>query len=192
MPFERRVFMTVDRINAPPPPTPFAQELCALLPDLHRKALALTRNASLADDLVQDTVERALVHQAQFRDGSNLRAWVSRIMTNRFISQARRRGTERRVLGTAAQDPNGWASWQPSVQVHQLTPKVAQVLDDLPARLRTAVRIVDLEDGSYRDAAEALDVPLGTVMSRLHRGRARLRERLVGQQRGSLASPVAA
>ena len=175
--------------TSPRPSSPgFSQQLCALLPDLRRKALQLARSPSAADDLVQDTLERALRYECQFRPGSNLRAWACRIMVNRFISQSRRRSTERRVLETAAFDPNGWAFRESPRQLHRLSPPVDRAVQALPPRLRMAVTVVDLDGGSYRDAAEALNVPVGTIMSRLHRGRARLKERLGADTQASIAA----
>lgn len=156
----------------------FAEQLCELTPVLRRKALQLTRDGSAADDLVQDTIERALRYESHFHHGSNLRAWSFRIMTNRFISQRRRAGAERRVLERSAVDPNGWAAREPAKLLPGLSPAVGRALSALPGRLRALLTLVDLQGGSYRDAAEFFDIPLGTVMSRLHRARVRLKVEL--------------
>jgi RNA polymerase sigma-70 factor (ECF subfamily) len=145
-----------------------------LLPDLKRRSLQLCRNSESADDLVQDTVERALRFKETFQPGGHLRAWLFRIMQNVFISQKRRSSTERRIVEGAGIDPNGWATLEPSQIVPGLSPPVERALDELPERLRAVIALVDLEEGSYRDAAENQNVPIGTIMSRLHRGRARL------------------
>lgn len=156
----------------------FELGLAGLLPDLRRRARGLLRNAERAEDLVQDTVERALRFRDSFRSGSYLRAWVMRILHNVFISQRRRVTTERRILEGAGVDPNGWARHEPALLLPGLSPRVTEAMLSLPERLREVVRLVDLEEHSYREAAEEQNVPVGTVMSRLHRGRARLAEAL--------------
>jgi RNA polymerase sigma-70 factor, ECF subfamily len=148
------------------------------LPELRRRARVLTRDPHRADDLVQDTLERALRFKHTFREGGHLRAWLMRIMHNVFISQRRRSTTERRVLEGAGLDPNGWATLVPALLTPGLSPPVSRALDEIPDQLRKVVELVDLQDHSYKDAAEVTSVPLGTVMSRLHRGRARLAEAL--------------
>jgi RNA polymerase sigma-70 factor, ECF subfamily len=156
----------------------FDTELALLLPDLRRRARHLAGHSAGAEDLVQDTLERALRFRCSFVPGSNLRAWMMRILSNTFISTRRRRTIECRVLEHAAHDPNGWSSGEPSVQRPALTRSLERELDRLPPRIGVTLRLVDLGDASYRDAAEILDVPVGTIMSRLHRGRARLAEAL--------------
>jgi RNA polymerase sigma-70 factor, ECF subfamily len=156
----------------------FDTELALLLPDLRRRARHLTASSATAEDLVQDTLERALRFRRSFVPGSNLRAWMMRILSNTFISTRRRRTIERRVLEQAALDPNGWSSGEPTVQRPALTRSLERELDRLPPRIGVTLRLVDLGDASYRDAADILDVPVGTIMSRLHRGRARLAEAL--------------
>ena len=148
------------------------------LPQLRRRALQLTKNRALADDLLQDSVERALRFRTTFQAGGHLRAWLLRIMKNLFVSQQRRRTTERRILEKAGYDPNGWAVPSPIEQSRALFPPVERALKELPERLRAVVSLVDLNEGSYRDAAEREQVPLGTIMSRLHRGRTRLKNAL--------------
>jgi len=162
----------------------FDTELARLLPDLRRRARRLTESSATAEDLVQDTLERALRFRRSFVLGSNLRAWMMRILSNTFISTRRRRTIERRVLEQAAHDPNGWTSGEPSVQRPALMPSLELALDHLPPRIGVTLRLVDLGDASYRDAAEILDVPVGTIMSRLHRGRARLALALEDRSRG--------
>ncbi len=151
------------------------QGLGVLWPELRHRALRLTRSSSAADDLVQDTIERALRFAHTFREGSHLRAWLMRIMQNLFVSQCRRHAIERRVLESACMDPNGWTRAESTKLLPGLSPPVERALDDLPVPLREVVDLVDLRHYSYRDAAEVQGVPVGTVMSRLHRGRARLK-----------------
>jgi len=152
----------------------FERELALLLPDLRRRARFIAGSAAAADDLVQDTIERALRFRDSFAHGSNLRAWTMRILSNTFISTRRRSGVERRVLEKVAHDPNGWANAGPTSIKLGLTRAVLRELDRLPPRIGATLRLVDLEDSSYREAADELSVPVGTVMSRLHRGRTRL------------------
>lgn len=156
----------------------------ALLPEMRRRARQLTGDSSRADDLVQDTVERALRFKHTFRSGGHLRAWLFRIMQNVFISSRRRLSTERRIMEGARVDPNGWATLRPTTMSPGLSPPVERALESMPEHLRTVVTLVDLGEHSYKDAAQAEDVPVGTIMSRLHRGRARLA--------AELQSPVAA
>lgn len=150
----------------------------ALLPDLRRRARQLAGDTHRADDLVQDTVERALRFQHTFREGGHLRAWLFRIMKNVFISSRRRISTERRIVEGARVDPNGWAMLHPTELMPGFSPPVARALDGMPEHLRTVLELVDLAEHSYKDAAEVQQVPLGTIMSRLHRGRARLASEL--------------
>jgi len=156
----------------------FGRELALLLPDLRRRARYLTSHSGAAEDLVQDALERALRFQKSFVPGSNLRAWMMRILSNTFISTRRRRTIERRVLEQATHDPNGWMNGEPCNIRPGLTRSLERELSRLPPRIGATLRLVDLWDASYRDAAEILDVPVGTVMSRLHRGRTRLADAL--------------
>lgn len=148
--------------------------ICAHLHELERRARLLTRHPERAEDLVQDTVERALRFKHTFREGRHVRAWLLRIMQNVFLSERRRVSTERRVLDGARVDPNGWATLRPAEQHPDLSPPVARALEDLPEHLRSVLKLVDLGEHSYKEAAEKENVPLGTIMSRLHRGRLRL------------------
>ena len=149
----------------------FAAELPRHLPSLERRALQLTRNPPDARDLVQDTVARALRFSDSFRPGSQLRAWLDRIMTSLFISRLRRRGRERRALEWMKDDPCAWLEPEPLFEPCGLTPNVQQALDALPRKFSQVVQLVDLQECSYRDAAARLGVPIGTVMSRLSRAR---------------------
>lgn len=156
--------------------------LVALLPDLRRRARALERQASAADDLVQDTVERALRFAHAFQSGSNLRAWLFCIQQNIFVSKKRRGSVSRRVHETIRVDPNSWGQNDLVCEGATLSPPVGRAIDELPERLGRVLVLVDIGEYSYKDAAEALEVPVGTVMSRLHRARSRLRERLVDRE----------
>ncbi len=152
--------------------------LGAYWPDLYRRALRLSRNDAVAQDVLQDTFERALRFEGQYEPDSNLRAWLQRIMLSVFITRCRRVRREKRALDRLTNDPCAWTLPDgPGVAV-ALSPNVARALASLPEPFRRAVELVDVQDLSYRDAASILAVPLGTVMSRLHRGRRILAEML--------------
>jgi RNA polymerase sigma-70 factor (ECF subfamily) len=152
--------------------------LAACWPDLYRRALRLTRNEDLARDLVQDALERALRFEAQYEPGSNLKAWLQCILLSVFVTRCRRSRRERRALEILTHDPCAWTSPDQPSAVQALSSPVARAVADLPPRFREALQLVDLAELSYRDAAEVIGVPLGTVMSRLHRGRRLLAEAL--------------
>jgi RNA polymerase sigma-70 factor (ECF subfamily) len=145
--------------------------LTQYLPELYARGLRLTRNAAAAQDLVHDSVERALRFESQYQPGSNLRAWLHQILSSVFITQCRRRRRDRNALRMMADDPCSWAVPENLSAASDLSPPTAKALAELPVGFRQAVELVDIADLSYRDAADAIGVPLGTVMSRLHRGR---------------------
>jgi RNA polymerase sigma-70 factor (ECF subfamily) len=155
------------------------KRLSELLPALHARALVLCRQRSDAEDLVQDTVLRALSFEASYLENTNLRAWLLQILFSVFITRCRRSGRERRALDGLARDPCSWAIPEPQATNAGLTQPVLVALDRLPVQFSRVVRLVDLEEQSYKDAAAALAVPVGTVMSRLFRGRRLLAQALV-------------
>jgi RNA polymerase sigma-70 factor, ECF subfamily len=146
--------------------------------ELYGHALRLSRSTATAEDLVQDTVERAIRFQHTFQSGTSLRAWAHQILFSIFISRCRRRKLERNALDVLATSPGAWTLPEQRPESIALSPPVARALDSLPAVFRSAVVLVDLEEMAYKDAATLLGVPVGTVMSRLHRGRAMLAERM--------------
>jgi RNA polymerase sigma-70 factor (ECF subfamily) len=151
----------------------FDQSLVRLAPELRGRALRLTGNSATADDLVQDTVERALRFKAQYELGTNLRAWAYQILFSVFVTRYRRCRREKNALRDLTIDPNAWTRplGEPLPSAFGLTRVTRKKLDAMPATFRTVIELVDLEERSYREAAERLGVPVGTVMSRLHRGR---------------------
>jgi RNA polymerase sigma-70 factor, ECF subfamily len=155
--------------------------LVSLLPDLRVRALRLAGDRATADDLVQDTIERALRFAGQYAPGTNLRAWAQQILFSVFITRYRRSRRERNALRNLSADPCAWTQPEtfaaPDAAV-ALTRSTRERLDALPSGFRAVIELVDLEERSYRDAAEKLGVPVGTVMSRLHRGRRLLAEGL--------------
>jgi len=173
----------------PSPPTDFEREAMAQLPTLLAVGTRLTRNAAEAEDLVQDTLLKALRAREHFAQGSNMRAWLLRILTNTFINRYRRGGLERSVLDGPDADPlaDGWigASTMEAMRDPEsralravLEKEILQALDELPEEFRLAVVLSDVEELSYREIAEIMGCPIGTVMSRLHRGRRLLKGRL--------------
>jgi RNA polymerase sigma-70 factor (ECF subfamily) len=161
-----------------PPVTELRDQIGALWPELQAHALRLTRDPAAAQDLLQDTFERALRFESQYEANSNLRAWLHRILFSVFVTRCRRSRRERRALETLTHDPCAWTRSESPVVERALSASAAIALSKLPSSFRLAVELVDLGDMSYRDAADAIGVPLGTVMSRLHRGRRMLAETL--------------
>src|ERR1700716_1080566 len=157
------------------------------LPRLRRYARALTGDRYAGDDLVQDTLERALSRFAFFRQGSKLDSWLLTIMHNIFISQLRHQAArppvdslDEQFVESAVRGSEG-----DMLDLRDLDRALAQ----LPADQREVLLLISLEDLSYEEAARVLGVPLGTVMSRLSRGRERLRSVLAGDS--SAATEVA-
>ena len=153
--------------------------LGALRPELYARALRLTRSPSQADDVVQETMLRALRFENQYRAGTNLKAWVGQVLMSVFLTQCRRKKRERRALDHLTSDPCAWLKKDAEKPMRSLSARPAQALEKLPAGYRAAVQLVDIDDLSYREAAERLSVPVGTIMSRLHRGRKLLAAELV-------------
>jgi RNA polymerase sigma-70 factor, ECF subfamily len=148
------------------------------IPRLRRYARAMTGNSARADDLVQDTLERAWSKRYLWRRGSDLRAWLFTIMHNVFVNQLRQ---GREAHGHVPFDEDGASSVHPAPD-HELAMRdLARALEQLPAEYREVVLLVGLEQMSYSEVAKALGVPPGTIMSRLSRGRERLRVLMSGQ-----------
>jgi RNA polymerase sigma-70 factor (ECF subfamily) len=147
------------------------EELIAVLPSLRARALKLCLNHADAQDVVQDTVLRALRFEQSYQPGTNLRAWMQQILFSVFVSRCRRVGRERRALNLLTHDPCAWtrADQRPCPQA--LSPNVETAIESLPRQYAAVIRLVDLQEHSYKDAATELRVPVGTVMSRLFRGR---------------------
>ena len=148
--------------------------LVQLVPELRARAGRLSGDRTLADDLVQDTVERALKFADQYERGTNLRAWAYQILFSVFVTRYRRSRRERNALKHLAGDPCAWTvpcAFKAPDATAPLLPSAQAQLDSLPEGFRAVLVLVDLEERSYREAATVLGVPVGTVMSRLHRGR---------------------
>ena len=143
-----------------------------LIPSLRRYAFALTRDHGAADDLVQDTLERALSRWFLRRRDGDLRAWLFTIERNLYVSGLRRRRSRRyEVALDDAAEPSVDGGQESSAGIRDLL----AALDQLPEDHKSILLLVGVEDLTYEEAARVLDVPVGTVMSRLSRGRQRLR-----------------
>ncbi len=171
------------------PADPFVVDMLGHLDTLYTVASRMTRGSSEAEDLVQDTLVKAMRAREQFQPGTNLKAWLLRILTNTFINRYRRGGMERDLFDGPDADPlaDGWvgASTMRSIRDPEtiaLQPLVEAelnaALDELPPDFRLAVVLSDIEELSYKEIAEVMGCPIGTVMSRLHRGRKLLQKRL--------------
>jgi RNA polymerase sigma-70 factor, ECF subfamily len=174
----------------------FEREALPLLRELYAAALRLTRKPADAEDLVQEAYLRAYRGFARFEEGTNLRAWLHRILTNTFINAYRKRQREPQTV-SEEEVPDwylydklagGGAEPSAETQVLESLPDedVQDALAALPERFRMAVLLADVQGFSYKEIAEILDIPMGTVMSRLHRGRRALEKRLfdVMKERG--------
>jgi RNA polymerase sigma-70 factor, ECF subfamily len=183
----------------------FADLAMGHMGSLYTAALRMTRNPADAEDLVQETYLKAYRAFATFQEGTNLKAWLYKILTNTFINSYRSKkrrpeqtelddvedlylyrrlgGLEAAVAGRSAEE---------EVMDHFTEGDVKAAVESLPEQFRLAVLLADVEGFSYKEIAEILDIPIGTVMSRLHRGRKALQRALLdfGMQRG-LVAPVA-
>lgn len=158
-------------------PDTFHDDLVALLPKLRVQALALTRNRAAAEDLVQDTVVNALAARAQFRPGTNLAAWLHRILRNRFISDVRKH-RPKVAIEDAPVDALACAA-DPADRL--ITKELARALDRLPADQRETLLLVTLHGLSCEEVAEVTGCAVGTVKSRVFRARATLQRALLGE-----------
>jgi RNA polymerase sigma-70 factor (ECF subfamily) len=156
--------------------------LVELLPELRGRACRLAGDPILADDIVQDTIERALKFAKQYERGTNLRAWVYQILFSVFITRYRRSRRDKNALRSLAGDPCAWTMpdrFAAPDSAVSLTTTTQVKLDALPETFRSVLKLVDLDELTYREAANELGVPVGTVMSRLHRGRKLLASQLL-------------
>ncbi|HXF74115.1 MAG TPA: sigma-70 family RNA polymerase sigma factor [Actinomycetota bacterium] len=175
----------------------FERDALPLLPNLYSAALRLTRNPADAEDLVQETYLRAYRGFGSFRPGTNLRAWMYRILTNTFINAYRKRQREPQTVPDEGIDEwylydrlaSAGSSAESEVLERIPDEDVRAALDALPEGFRMAVLLADVEGFSYREIAEILGIPIGTVMSRLHRGRRALEKALweKARERGLVA-----
>ena len=154
------------------------EALVAMRRELFAHAVRLARTQAQAEDLVQDTIERALKFEDHFQQGTNLRAWAHQIMANVFYSSCRKYRRESRALQVLSTDPSAWTQSVPNEVVPGLSQATRRAIQALPSQFQSTVVLIDLMEYSYSAAADELGVPLGTVMSRLHRGRRLLADAL--------------
>ncbi len=145
------------------------------IPQLRRYARALLGDPDAADDLVQDSLTRAMDRLHLWRPGTNMRAWLFSILHNQHVNEARRRARRPDRVGLEPAH-DGLHATPPGQDSGPAIRDLGRALAELPEDQRQVVLLVGLEGLTYAEAAEVLDVPLGTVMSRLNRGRQRLRE----------------
>ncbi len=185
-------------------PETFVEAASPHMDGLYGAAMRMTRNAADAEDLVQETFLRAYRGYGRFEEGTNLRAWLYRILTNTFINtyRAKQRRPEEsdlgdledlylyRRLGGLEASQRG-RSAEDELMDFVTDTEVKEALESLPDQFRIAVLLADIEGFSYKEIAEMLDIPIGTVMSRLHRGRKALQKGLAdfAVERGLLPRP---
>ena len=174
--------------------TPFERDALSHLPSLLAVATRLTRNSVESEDLVQDTLLKAMRAYSQFEPGTNLKAWLLRILTNTFINRYRRGSLERSVVDGDDADPL-WDGWMSTASMEamrdpestalrpMLEAEIRAALSALPEDFRLVVVLADVEELSYREISEIIGCPIGTVMSRLHRGRRMLKTKLLDHAR---------
>ena len=167
----------------------FERDVLPLLPSLYGAAMRLTRNPADAEDLIQETYLRAFRGFAGFKEGTNLKAWLYRILTNSFINTYRKKQREPQVV-EGPDDIGEWYLYDKlggrNVEVSAENEVLDQIpdadvkgaLESLPENFRIPVLLADVEGFSYKEIAEIMDTPIGTVMSRLHRGRKALEKAL--------------
>lgn len=175
----------------------FERDAMQYAPQLYSAALRMTRNPADAEDIVQETFLKGFRAYHTYQEGTNLKAWLYRILTNTYINRYRKK--QRRPAETELGDlqdlylfrrlgePSGATqSAEDSVLEQFVDADVKQALESLPDHFRIPVLLADVEGFSYKEIAEMIDVPIGTVMSRLHRGRKALQKKLwsVAEERG--------
>lgn len=152
----------------------FCEELVALLPRLRRFAVSLVGNLDQADDLVQQACEKALVRQEQWQEGSRLDSWLYKIIQNLYIDGLRSQGRRSQHLHEDSIDELVDSSSKSLAEQEELLSVTSNLIHELPEEQRVVMLLVAVEEHSYREAAEILQIPVGTVMSRLARARTKI------------------
>lgn len=160
----------------------FKAQLVEVIPHLNRYALKIAGSHDEAEDLVQDCVERALRKADLYKPGTNLRAWMFTMMRNLFINRKRREKVSHRYAETVRNESNMTTS--PGQITHVFLNQTMAALDGLGREEREAVRLLGLEERSHREAADEMDLPVGTMKSRLFRARAKLRTHMALDEAG--------